>query len=163
MKTLTRSTVDSPVGLLRLIGSDSGLRAILWPEEREGRVTFDERIIDGEHPVLTETANQLASYLAGDRHDFDLLLDPVGTDFQREVWAGLQEIPYGETQTYGELADSLERPGAARAVGAATGRNPISIVIPCHRLVGSTGALTGFAGGIESKRWLLDHESNSLF
>ncbi|MDW3176861.1 MAG: methylated-DNA--[protein]-cysteine S-methyltransferase [Acidimicrobiia bacterium] len=163
MKTLTRSTVDSPVGLLRLIGSDSGLRAILWPEEREGRVTFDETIIDGEHPVLTETATQLASYLAGDRHDFDLPLDPVGTDFQREVWAGLQEIPYGETQTYGELADSLEKPGAARAVGAATGRNPISIVIPCHRLVGSTGALTGFAGGIESKRWLLNHESNSLF
>ncbi len=163
MKTLTRSTVESPIGLLRLIGSDAGLRAILWPDEREGRVTFDETIIDGEHPVLTETAAQLASYLAGNRHDFDVLLDPVGTDFQREVWAGLQEIPYGETQTYGELADSLERPGAARAVGAATGRNPISIVIPCHRLVGSTGALTGFAGGIESKRWLLNHESNSLF
>ncbi len=163
MTTLLCSTLESPVGTLRLIGSNAGLRAILWPTERVGRVHFDEEIIEGDHFVLDETAEQLLSYIAGDRHEFDLLLDPIGTDFQREVWMGLQKIPYGQTQTYGDLADALARPGAARAVGAATGRNPISIVIPCHRLVGSNGALTGFAGGIETKRWLLDHESNSLF
>lgn len=163
MTTLLCSTLESPVGTLRLIGSNAGLRAILWPAERVGRVHFNEEIIEGDHSVLDETAEQLLSYIAGDRHEFDLRLDPVGTDFQRAVWMGLQKIPYGKTQTYGDLADALSRPGAARAVGAATGRNPISIVIPCHRLVGSTGALTGFAGGIETKRWLLDHESNSLF
>lgn len=163
MTALLCSTFDSPVGVLRLIGSDAGLRAILWPAERDDRVRFDEDLVDGEHPILEETAAQLSSYIAGDRHDFELPLDPVGSDFQREVWMGLQKIPYGQTQTYGELAETLARPGAARAVGAATGRNPISIVIPCHRLVGASGALTGFAGGIETKRWLLDHESNSLF
>ncbi len=163
MTTLLCSTIESPMGVLRLIGSDAGLRAVLWPTERVGRVNFADEVVEGEHSILDETAEQLLSYIAGDRHDFDLALDLVGTDFQREVWAGLQKIPYGQTQTYGELADALARPGAARAVGAATGRNPISIVIPCHRLVGSTGALTGFAGGIESKRWLLEHESNSLF
>lgn len=163
MTTLICSTMDSPVGTLRLYVSDAGLRAILWPDEREGRVTFEEDVVDGQHPVLTETAAQLEAYIAGDRDDFDLPLDPTGTEFQRDVWEALLEIPYGETRTYGELADRLERPGAARAVGAATGRNPISIVIPCHRLVGSSGALTGFAGGIDTKRWLLDHESNRLF
>jgi len=162
MTTLTRSIVNSPVGPLRLIGSDAGLRAILWPAERDGRVTFDEEIADGEHRVLAETASQLESYFAGERQDFDLRLDPVGTKFQREVWQGLQKIPYAHTQTYGELAKALTRPGAARAVGAATGRNPISIVIPCHRLVGASGALTGFAGGIEAKRWLLDIETNGV-
>lgn len=163
MTTLTRSTINSPVGTLRLIGSDAGVRAILWPSERDGRVTFDEEIIDGDHPVLDEAAAQLEAYIAGERDVFDLPLDPSGTEFQRDVWDALLDIPYGHTCTYGDLAEKLARPGAARAVGAATGRNPISIVIPCHRLVGSNGALTGFAGGIDTKRWLLEHESNRLF
>lgn len=163
MTTLTCSMFDSPVGSLRLIGSDDGLRAVLWPTERDGRVTFEENVIDGTHPVLIETATQLGEYITGDRTEFDLPLDPVGTEFQQHVWDALAAIPFGETLSYGELADQLDRPGAARAVGAATGRNPISIVIPCHRLVGSTGKLTGFAGGVDTKRWLLDHEANSLF
>lgn len=163
MTTLTRATVDSPVGTLQLIGSDAGLRAVLWPDERDGRVRFDESVVDGSHPVLDQTAEQLYGYIVGDRREFDLTLDLVGTEFQRAVWLGLQNIPFGGTRSYGELACDLDRPGAARAVGAATGRNPISIVIPCHRLVGSTGSLTGFAGGIEAKQWLLDHESNRLF
>lgn len=163
MTPLTCSTLDSPVGSLRLIGSDAGLRAVLWPTERDGRVTFEEDLVEGTHPVLTETATQLGEYITGDRTKFDIPLDLIGTDFQRQVWEALASIPFGETRSYGELADQLQRAGAARAVGAATGRNPISIVIPCHRLVGSTGKLTGFAGGVDAKRWLLDHESNSLF
>lgn len=163
MTTLVFRTIDSPLGALRLVGSDAGLRAVLWPNEREGRVAFDEEPTPGAHPILDRAATQLDEYITGDRTDFDVALDPVGTDFQRSVWAALQAIPYGETRSYGDLAADLDRPGAARAVGAATGRNPISIIIPCHRLVGASGSLTGFAGGIESKRWLIDHETNRLF
>lgn len=150
--------MSSPVGELTLVASDAGLRAVLWPTERDGRVTFAETIEDGDHPVLTAAKTQIAEYLAGERSSFDLPLDLVGTDFQIDVWHALDAIPFGETQSYGELADTLGKPGAARAVGAATGRNPVSIVIPCHRLVGSSGKLTGFAGGIDAKRWLLQHE-----
>ena len=163
--TLTSAVMDSPVGELTIVASGAGLRAVLWPSEKDGRVTFTEPIEVGSHPVIDQTIEQLGEYLAGSRTNFDLPLDLVGTDFQRDVWAGLARIPYGATQSYGELADDLDKPGAARAVGAATGRNPISIVVPCHRLVGSSGKLTGFAGGIDSKRWLLTHESgeDSLF
>ena len=150
--------MSSPVGELTLVASDAGLRAVLWPTERDGRVTFAETIEDGDHPVLTAAKTQIAEYLAGERSSFDLPLDLVGTDFQIDVWNALDAIPFGETQSYGELADTLGKPGAARAVGAATGRNPVSIIIPCHRLVGSSGKLTGFAGGIDAKRWLLQHE-----
>ena len=156
--TLTSTTMSSPVGELTLVASDAGLRAVLWPTERDGRVTFDETIEDGDHPVLTAAKTQITEYLSGDRSSFDLPLDLVGTDFQIDVWHALDAIPFGETRSYGELADTLSKPGAARAVGAATGRNPVSIVIPCHRLVGSSGKLTGFAGGIDAKRWLLQHE-----
>jgi len=162
---LTSSVMDSPVGELTIVASNAGLRAVLWPRERDGRVTFEEPVESGEHPVIARTVQQLNEYLQGERQTFDLPLDLVGTDFQKDVWAGLAKIPFGETQSYGELADSLNKPGAARAVGAATGRNPISIVVPCHRLVGASGKLTGFAGGIDSKQWLLTHESGeaSLF
>ena len=162
---LTSQTLDSPVGSLTLIGSDRGLRAVLWPVERDGRVTFDEEIEPGDHPVLSKTADQLTEYLEGERSSFDIQLDLVGSDFQIEVWNALCTIPHGQTRSYGELADALNRPGAARAVGAATGRNPVSIVVPCHRLVGSSGKLTGFAGGLDAKRWLLRHEADdqSLF
>ena len=156
--TLTSTTMSSPVGELTLIASDAGLRAVLWPVERDGRVTFAEDIENGDHPVLAAAKTQIAEYLAGERSSFDLPLDLVGTDFQIDVWHALDAIPFGETQSYGELADGLGKPGAARAVGAATGRNPVSIIIPCHRLVGSSGKLTGFAGGIHAKRWLLQHE-----
>ena len=150
--------MTSPVGELTLVGSDAGLRAVLWPVERDGRVTFSENVEPGEHGVLAQAENQIIEYLAGDRTSFDVPLDLVGTDFQIDVWNALNEIPFGETQSYGELAEHLNKPGAARAVGAATGRNPVSIIIPCHRLVGSSGKLTGFAGGIDAKKWLLQHE-----
>lgn len=163
MTRLTQTTMDSPVGVLRIIGSDAGIRAVLWPVERDGRVTIDEEIADGIHPVLEEAKVQLTAYVDGDRDDFDLPLDLVGTDFRLAVWEELQQIPFGSTRSYGQLASDLDRPGAARAVGAATGRNPVSIIVPCHRLVGSTGSLTGFAGGVDAKRWLLDHESHKLF
>ena len=155
---LTSTTMPSPVGELTLVASSVGLRAVLWPVERDGRVTFAERIDVGEHPILDKARSQIAEYLAGNRSSFDIPLDLVGTDFQVDVWHALDQIPFGETRSYGELADQLNRPGAARAVGAATGRNPVSLIIPCHRLVGSSGKLTGFAGGIDAKRWLLEHE-----
>jgi len=159
MSRLLSKTIESPVGELTLVGSDAGLRAVLWPTEREGRVVFVEDVEEGDHPLLDAAARQLLEYISGEREDFDVPLDLVGTDFQKEVWEGLARIPFGHTQSYGELADELNKPGAARAVGAATGRNPISIIVPCHRLVGSSGKLTGFAGGLDTKRWLLDHES----
>jgi methylated-DNA-[protein]-cysteine S-methyltransferase len=108
--------------------------------------------------VLDRAADQLAEYFAGTRSAFDLALAPRGTEFQRSVWHALCAIPAGETRSYGELAHSLGRPLASRAVGAANGANPISIIVPCHRLIGSTGALTGYAGGLGTKRWLLAHE-----
>jgi methylated-DNA-[protein]-cysteine S-methyltransferase len=159
MTKLRSKTIESPIGELVLVGSNAGLRAVLWPKERDGRVVFVEDVEEGDHPILDTAATQLGEYISGDREDFDVLLDLVGTDFQKDVWAGLAQIPYGHTSSYGELADELNKPGAARAVGAATGRNPVSIIIPCHRLVGSSGKLTGFAGGLDTKRWLLDHES----
>ncbi len=156
---LISMTMPSPVGELTLIGSDAGLRAVLWPIERDGRVIFAEEVEPGKHEILDQAERQIIEYLTGERTSFDVPLDLVGTDFQVDVWNALNEIPFGETQSYGELAEHLAKPGAARAVGAATGRNPVSIIIPCHRLVGSSGKLTGFAGGIDAKRWLLQHET----
>lgn len=161
---LTSTRMGSPVGELTIVASNAGLRAILWPVEKEGRVTFEETIEAGNHPVIDATKTQLAEYLNGDRTTFDLPLDPVGTDFQKTVWTALGSIEFGETASYGELAASLGKPSASRAVGAATGRNPISIVVPCHRLIASSGKLTGFAGGLDAKKWLLNHEGpHSLF
>jgi len=159
MTTLTSSTMNSPVGELTLVGSAAGLRAVLWAVERDGRVVFHEHVEPGTHPVLDRTQQQITEYLDGTRTTFDVPLDLVGTEFQVAVWEALSAIPFGETRSYGELASALNRSGAARAVGAATGRNPVSIVVPCHRLVGSSGKLTGFAGGLDAKRWLLRHES----
>jgi len=159
MTTLTSSTMHSPVGELTLVGSAAGLRAVLWPVERDGRVVFHERVEPGTHRVLDRAQQQITEYLDGTRTMFDVPLDLVGTEFQVAVWEALSAIPFGETRSYGELASALNKSGAARAVGAATGRNPVSIVVPCHRLVGSSGKLTGFAGGLDAKRWLLRHES----
>jgi methylated-DNA-[protein]-cysteine S-methyltransferase len=108
--------------------------------------------------VLERTAEQLAEYFAGERREFDLPLAARGTGFQEIVWRALLAIPFGETCSYGEIAKAIGRPSASRAVGAANGRNPISIIIPCHRVIGSTGELTGYGGGMDNKRWLLDHE-----
>ena len=148
-------TVDSPVGPLTLIASDAGLAGVLWPNDRPGRVRLEARADDQAHPVLIEAARQLEEYFSGRRRAFALTLDLVGTDFQRRVWNALLTIPFGETRSYRQIAEQIGSPGAVRAVGAANGRNPVSIVAPCHRVIGSTGALTGFAGGLEAKARLL--------
>ena len=155
--TLHVRSIPSPVGELRLVASDVGLRAVLWPDE-DDRVHFDDELVEADHPILEAAATQLAEYFAGERTEFELPLDPQGTEFQVAAWKALAEIPYGETATYGEQAERIGRPSAVRAVGAANGRNPLSIVLPCHRVVGADGSLTGFAGGLDAKRLLLDHE-----
>jgi len=147
--------VDSPVGELKLVASHDGLAAILWKNDSPRRVRLDNVVADENHPVLLETARQLSEYFAGQRKVFALKLDFVGTPFQRRVWAALLTIPFGETRSYGEIAKQIGSPAAVRAVGAANGRNPISIVTPCHRVIGSTGKLTGFAGGLDAKAHLL--------
>ncbi len=158
-----KTTVESPVGMLRIFATDEGLRAVLWPQNDEKRLKLesepDER---ADHPVLVRAERQLAEYFAGQRHAFDVPLDPVGTPFQRSAWLELREIPYGETRTYGEQAAAIGRPRAPRAVGAANGRNPLSIFVPCHRVIGADGSLTGFAGGLETKRFLLALEQERI-
>ena len=156
--TLAFTEFASPVGELTLFASDQGLVAILWPDDDPDRVKLEERQRDPSQPILMMAADQLADYFTGNRHIFDLPLDMRGTDFQQQVWRALLTIPFGETRSYGQLAAEIGRPTASRAVGAANGRNPLSIVAPCHRVIGSTGALTGFAGGMETKLWLLEHE-----
>ncbi len=155
---LSTKTVASPVGELKLVASDHGLVAILWENDSPDRVRLETMVEDPDHPVLAQAEAQLREYFAGARTRFDLPLDFRGTDFQRSVWAELLAIPFGETRSYGEIAAKLGRPTASRAVGAANGRNPISIVAPCHRVVGSDGKLTGFAGGLEAKAYLLGLE-----
>lgn len=148
----------SPVGKLKLVASDKGLAAILWENDREDRVKLGAMTEQADHPILVETKRQLEEYFAGRRTVFDLPLDFHGTDFQKSVWAALLRIPFGETRTYADIARELDRPNAFRAVGAANGRNPISIVAPCHRVIGTDGTLTGFAGGLEGKAFLLELE-----
>ncbi len=158
--SLAYKTIDSPVGKLKLVASDKGLVAVLWQNERPNRVLLDELVEDGRHPVLVSTERQLGEYFAGKRKAFSVALDMRGTPFQRNVWEALLAIPFGETRSYGQLAKQLGNPRATRAVGAANGRNPVSIIVPCHRVIGSSGKLTGFAGGLETKAHLLSLEEN---
>jgi len=151
--------MQSPVGTLTLVATDDGLAAILWENDRPGRVRLNIAAEESGHPVLADAERQLAEYFAGRRTKFALPLDWSGTAFQRQVWNALLTIPFGETRSYAQIAAQIGRPGAARAVGAANGRNPVSIVAPCHRVIGSTGALTGFAGGLDVKARLLALES----
>lgn len=151
-------TMPSPVGELKLVAGDRGLAAILWVQDRPNRVRVKATREQPNHPVLVEAERQLEEYFAGARKEFDLPLDFIGTDFQRQVWAELLKIPFGETRSYGEIARKLGDPNRMRAVGAANGRNPIAIVAPCHRVVGANGDLTGFAGGLEAKAHLLNLE-----
>lgn len=152
-------TMPSPVGELRLIGSGRGLAAVLWENDREDRVRLMATKEDARHPVLLETRCQLEEYFAGKRTVFDVPLHFIGTEFQKRVWNELLEIPYGETRTYAEIAEKLGDRKKMRAVGSANSRNPISIIAPCHRVIGSSGALTGFAGGLGIKAFLLNLES----
>ena len=156
--SLFYSVIASPVGKLKLVATDRGLAAVLWENEAPQRVRLGAMADNPDHPMLVQTARQLREYFAGARTVFTIPLDTTGTAFQKRVWAALLAIPFGETRTYGELARQLGNPQGSRAVGAANGKNPLSIITPCHRLVGSDGSLTGFAGGLTTKRFLLDHE-----
>ena len=160
--TFAFTHIPSPVGTLKLVASDEGLAAILWENDREDRVRLGAMIEQPDHPVLAETARQLGEYFAGKRTRFDLPLDFRGTDFQKSVWAALLTIPAGETRSYAQIAAQIGRPSACRAVGAANGKNPISIIAPCHRVIGSDGSLTGFAGGLEGKKYLLELEQRAI-
>jgi len=155
-------TIDSPVGALKLIASDRGLAVLVWDDEKDHRVPALVAEHSDDHPVLVDAERQLAEYFAGTRTSFTVKLDFAGTDFQREVWNALLTIPYGETRSYGQIARQIGKPDAVRAVGAANGRNPISIITPCHRVIGSTGKLTGFGGGLPVKAQLLAHEGGAL-
>ena len=153
--------IPSPVGALKLVASDKGLAAILWENDNPKRVRLGDPVESPDHPILLRVEKQLREYFAGTRSAFDLDLDFVGTEFQKQVWAALCTIPFGETRSYADIARAIGRPKAVRAVGAANGRNPISIVAPCHRVIGANGDLTGFAGGLETKQYLLSHERKS--
>ncbi|NNA54411.1 MULTISPECIES: methylated-DNA--[protein]-cysteine S-methyltransferase [Pseudomonas] len=148
-------TLPSPVGELKLVANGARLAAILWENDKPGRVRLGPMTLAPDNPLLQNAARQLQEYFAGHRDRFDLELDFVGTDFQKKVWAALLTIPFGETRTYRQIAEQIGNPAAVRAVGAANGRNPISIVAPCHRVIGASGKLTGFAGGLEAKQRLL--------
>jgi methylated-DNA-[protein]-cysteine S-methyltransferase len=154
--TLTSTTLETPVGTLRLVASEAGLCEVCF----EGEPTSADAV-DGDSPVLAEAERQLREYFAGTRTTFTVPLDLVGTEFQLDAWRGLATIPYGETVSYAEQARRLGRPRAVRAIGAANGRNPVPIVLPCHRVIGSGGSLTGFGGGLHVKRALLDHEAGT--
>lgn len=152
--------VDSPVGPLTLVAVDGVLTGLYMSQQRHRppQEVFGGR---ADEP-FDEVARQLAAYFAGQRTEFDLPLALAGTPFQQRVWASLREIPYGETITYGQLADRVGRPAAARAVGLANGRNPIGVIVPCHRVVGADGGLTGYGGGLERKQYLLALERRHL-
>ncbi|AYO55324.1 methylated-DNA--[protein]-cysteine S-methyltransferase [Acinetobacter wuhouensis] len=148
----------SLVGQLKLVATETALVAVLWENENPNRVRLAELIEDIQHPILLETQKQLNEYFAGQRQVFDLPLDFEGTEFQQKVWQALLTIPFGETRSYKQIAEQIGNVKAVRAVGAANGKNPISIIAPCHRVVGANGKLVGFAGGLENKDILLKIE-----
>jgi methylated-DNA-[protein]-cysteine S-methyltransferase len=153
--------VPSPVGKLRLVGGDRGLTEVSW-ESKRSSVPRLEATQDPDHPVLLEAARQLDQYFTGRRKAFELKLEFRGSDFQKRVWDELLKIPFGETRTYGEIARRLGNVNAMRAVGAANGRNPIPIIAPCHRVIGASGALVGFGGGLEVKEYLINFERGAI-
>ncbi|TCB49624.1 methylated-DNA--[protein]-cysteine S-methyltransferase [Acinetobacter sp. ANC 4779] len=145
----------SPVGILKLVANENALVAVLWENKNPKRVRVAELIEQVDHPILMETHKQLTEYFAGKRQQFDLPLDFAGTEFQQKVWQALLTIPFGETRSYRDVAEQIGNIKAVRAVGAANGKNPISIIAPCHRVVGANGKLVGFAGGLDNKEILL--------
>ncbi|MCY1162347.1 Methylated-DNA--protein-cysteine methyltransferase [compost metagenome] len=150
--------MPSPVGILKLVATENALVAVLWENENPKRVRLAELIEQVNHPILLETQKQLREYFAGTRQRFDLPLDFEGTVFQKKVWQALLSIPFGETRSYRDIAEQVGNIKAVRAVGAANGKNPISIIAPCHRVVGVNGKLVGFAGGLNNKEILLGLE-----
>ncbi|NUU36945.1 methylated-DNA--[protein]-cysteine S-methyltransferase [Pseudomonas sp. C2B4] len=158
--TYTYITLASPVGELKLVANGTRLTAILWENDKPGRVRLGPMSEAPDNPILLRAAEQLREYFAGTRQRFELELDFAGTEFQKKVWAALLTIPFGETRSYSQIAEQIGTPSAVRAVGAANGRNPISIIAPCHRVIGASGKLTGFAGGLEAKELLLTLEGS---
>ena len=155
MSTIACTTWPTPLGPLVLAASDKGLTGAWFDAQKHFAGPAPDWRRDDDHPVLREAIRQLAGYFAGTRQRFDLPCDPRGTPFQHAVWRSIAAVPYGEVVTYAALAALAGMPGAARAAGAATGRNPLSIIVPCHRIVGSDGSLTGYAGGLDRKKRLL--------
>lgn len=158
MTTAHSSVVHPALGEIVLVASENGLQQLTFTGQRHDRPVPDGSRHDPEAQVLREATEQLSAYLAGELRAFELPLAPVGTAFQQAVWMALREIPFGASTSYGAIAAALPTPSAARAVGTAVGRNPIGIIVPCHRVLGSSGALTGYAGGLERKRHLLELE-----
>jgi methylated-DNA-[protein]-cysteine S-methyltransferase len=151
-------TMDSPVGILTLAGPGSTLRHLRMEDQTYEPNRANWQRDDG---AFGDAVEQLQAYFAGERTSFDLELELIGTAFERRVWAALQTIPYGETRSYGEIAEQIDAPAASRAVGRANGRNPIGIIVPCHRVIGASGSLTGYGGGLDRKRALLDLEKSA--
>lgn len=161
MELLKSKIIVTPVGALKIVVNERALVAILWDNEKPNRVRVDQSIGENENPLILEVERQLQEYFQKQRKSFSLPIEARGTSFQQEVWKSLNHIPHGVTWTYGEMALRILRPKAVRAVAAAIGRNPISIVVPCHRVIAINGHLTGFAGGLERKKILLDLESKA--
>lgn len=159
--TYVYKTMPSPVGELKLVASEKGLAAVLWKNDHPGRVPLAHATETTDHPLLLEVEQQLNRYFVGGLQTFTLELDFSGTEFQKKVWSALLTIPFGQTRSYGQIAKHIGHPKAVRAVGAANGKNPISIIAPCHRVIGSNGKLTGFAGGLEAKARLLALEAKA--
>lgn len=149
--------IESPLGALLITGDEAGIAGLWLPSGKDVKQPRPEWTRDDAFFDAART--QLAEYFAGTRTEFDLPLNPVGTAFQARCWAALREIPFGETASYGQQAARLGQPAASRAVGLANGQNPISIIVPCHRVIGANGSLTGYGGGLDAKRWLLAHEA----
>ena len=159
----SRGTFEAPFGVLTVVGSDLGIRYVMFNNDAHPKPLERLHISDSEiHDSVNDAITQLDEYFNGSRRDFELPLDLQGTEFQVAAWNALADIPYGRTASYGQQAASIGRPKAVRAIGGANGRNPVAIVLPCHRIVGADGSLTGFGGGIEVKKWLLDHEQSIL-
>lgn len=151
MEILYRDSFETPIGFVRVVANDSGIRSIGFHQQPEAEPNAS--------PVTDEAIYQLRSYFLGELLEFSLPIAPNGTMFEREVWSQLSKVPYASTCTYLDIAKRMNNPKAIRAVGRANGANPIAIVIPCHRVVGADGSLTGYSGELRRKRWLLDHEA----
>ncbi len=165
--------LDSPIGRLRLVATDQGLSHLLFDQQAGDSVdsssmgsssvgSDSDPAKADDHPVLAAATSQLEEYFAGQRQEFDIPLDLTGTEFQRAAWSALAGVPFGETRSYRQQAEAIGRPNTVRAIGAANGRNPVPIVLPCHRIVGSDGSLTGYGGGLPIKEFLLNHEQAHL-
>lgn len=155
MNSLHYHHFEAPFGTVHLYACDDYLRAIVF---KPWKAVEPESCVEGTNSVLEQAQSQLEEYFSGTRSNFSVPVKAQSTDFQKQVWDYLTNIPYGETQSYGQMAKGLGRPTASRAVGMANGKNPLSIIVPCHRVIGANGSLTGYAGGIDAKRWLLEHE-----